>query len=254
MTRGKTFLWLQTLVCIALVVLLSMSALGLCREGMERKAARPMESIYTLEGIRAKFAPIAPLFFMGLGLLIGGLVLGASDANARKSVQDPALERDFLTARIARPSGAMLQERGHQKKLMWIGRALFALCMLPLLRFLLDPANFPQDDLEGMFFGLLWACLPWTSVGLGVLAVTFTLRDRSIRREILAAREQLKDERAEAGPTAAGPVDLSGKARIVRAVIIVAAVVFIVAGAINGSARDVLYKAITICTECVGLG
>ncbi|MBR4502489.1 MAG: thioredoxin [Clostridia bacterium] len=28
----------------------------------------------------------------------------------------------------------------------------------------------------------------------------------------------------------------------------------IIAGALNGSALDVLVKAITICTECVGLG
>ena len=36
--------------------------------------------------------------------------------------------------------------------------------------------------------------------------------------------------------------------------LIVAAVVLILAGVFNGSARDVLYKAITICSECVGLG
>ncbi len=40
----------------------------------------------------------------------------------------------------------------------------------------------------------------------------------------------------------------------VQAVLVVAAVALIVAGVLNGSARDVLYKAITICTECVGLG
>ena len=32
------------------------------------------------------------------------------------------------------------------------------------------------------------------------------------------------------------------------------AIGLIVVGVFNGSARDVLYKAINICTECVGLG
>ena len=34
----------------------------------------------------------------------------------------------------------------------------------------------------------------------------------------------------------------------------IAAVVFIILGVMNGSMKDVLVKAIKICTECVGLG
>ena len=42
--------------------------------------------------------------------------------------------------------------------------------------------------------------------------------------------------------------------RIVRIVILFTAVVFIVLGVMNGGLRDVLIKAINICTECIGLG
>ena len=41
---------------------------------------------------------------------------------------------------------------------------------------------------------------------------------------------------------------------MIQAVLVVAAVVFIIAGVLNGSALDVLVKAIHICTECIGLG
>ncbi|MBO6163647.1 MAG: thioredoxin [Lachnospiraceae bacterium] len=41
---------------------------------------------------------------------------------------------------------------------------------------------------------------------------------------------------------------------MIQAVLLAAAVILIIAGIFNGSARDVLYKAITICSECVGLG
>ena len=41
---------------------------------------------------------------------------------------------------------------------------------------------------------------------------------------------------------------------VIRYVVLVAAITMIIIGIINGSARDTLYKAITICTECVGLG
>ena len=46
-----------------------------------------------------------------------------------------------------------------------------------------------------------------------------------------------------------------GKAQsIARIVIVSLAVLFIVLGVMNGGARDVLVKAINICTECIGLG
>ena len=42
--------------------------------------------------------------------------------------------------------------------------------------------------------------------------------------------------------------------RIVQAAVAAAAVGFIAAGILNGSALDVLIKAITVCSECIGLG
>ena len=44
------------------------------------------------------------------------------------------------------------------------------------------------------------------------------------------------------------------KPSLLQAVIVIAAIFLIIAGVVNGSARDVLYKAANICTECVGLG
>lgn len=42
--------------------------------------------------------------------------------------------------------------------------------------------------------------------------------------------------------------------RIVKCVLLVLAICMIIAGILNGSMLDVLYKAVKICTECVGLG
>ncbi len=44
------------------------------------------------------------------------------------------------------------------------------------------------------------------------------------------------------------------RANAARAVILAVAAALIIAGIINGSALDVLLKAINLCTECVGLG
>lgn len=41
---------------------------------------------------------------------------------------------------------------------------------------------------------------------------------------------------------------------ITQLLAILAAVIFIILGIANGGMRDVLFKAINICTECIGLG
>ncbi len=254
MTRSKLYLAMQAAVCIALVVLLSLSAISIYREGSARKAEHPMESVYTPGEVAGKFAPIAPLLFAGLGLLVAGLVLGAKDENADKPVTDAELNRDLVIARVAQPSEAMLTEQRAQRRLAWIGWAVFALCMVPILIYIMNPAHFPEADLEGMFFSLLRVFLPWTAVGLGALAVTSILREKSVLRQTEAAQAQLKAEKAAGIVAAPQSADMPKKTILPQAIIIVAAVILIIAGVFNGSARDVLYKAITICTECVGLG
>ncbi len=46
----------------------------------------------------------------------------------------------------------------------------------------------------------------------------------------------------------------AAKAKTLRTVLLIAAVCLLLAGVLNGSARDVFGKAVKICTECVGLG
>ena len=41
---------------------------------------------------------------------------------------------------------------------------------------------------------------------------------------------------------------------ILRAALLAIAILLIVSGILNGSMRDVLYKAIIVCSECIGLG
>ena len=44
------------------------------------------------------------------------------------------------------------------------------------------------------------------------------------------------------------------RGKILCAILLIAAVCLLTAGVFNGSARDVLGKAVNICTECIGLG
>ena len=241
MTRVKVYLIVQAVLCLLLVILLSVSAVNIYREGSARKAEHPLESIYTTQDVARKAAPILPLFFIAVGMTAAGLLLGVKDEHAEKPVQDARTTRDLTAGRIAVPGADILRERGYQKRVSVLG----------------------------------WAA---AAAGMGCLIIREILLEKSILRETGLAKAQLAAEKEEhlqgAGKAPAGPEDgaensggtVSHEAlaqgngtgtksrRTLQLVIVAAAIVFIVMGVVNGSAHDVLVKAINICTECIGLG
>lgn len=68
------------------------------------------------------------------------------------------------------------------------------------------------------------------------------------------AEKPVKNVKKEKENGAGVPVRAPEKKWVLQAVIVVVAAALIVAGVINQSARDVLYKAVRICSECIGLG
>lgn len=254
MTKHRIYLWIVAAACVLLAVLTCASAIAICSDGMTRKAEQPMENIFTPEIVAEKTAVLAPLFFTAIGLLIAGLVLGGKDENAEKPVKVSALRLELAASRVLQPSDTMRRDRARRKKLLIAGRGLFALCMIPVALHLANPSSFPQDDLEGMLCALLRVLLPCTALGLGALMAASVMREKSVFREKEAAKKRLKKEKPNGCGAESKTADAPGKQGRMQLFILAAAAVLIFAGIINGSALDVLVKAITICTECVGLG
>ncbi len=84
------------------------------------------------------------------------------------------------------------------------------------------------------------APLFFASIGLTASGLIRVLRDENSRKPVKVGNVE---NRAP-----------SGKVKILQMALLIAAIVLIVAGIFNGSARDVFAKAVKICTECVGLG
>lgn len=291
MEKKRLFLYLQAALCILTVIILGASVIGIYREGALWKAAgHPGDWIFTPEKAREVILRALPVILCGCVLTVTGLLQGVMDGKEELPPADTETSRDLICGRVKEPAEAMIKERELQKKLRIGGWAGALICMVPVLHYITDGRNFESTDLEAVMGALFVHILPWTAAALVILAVCAYLGESSMKREIAAAGIRLTEEKAaEAAAAAAGEPAGDGTAcgaagaetaagpaaetpggsgteaaaeagtdgrrtALLRGIVLAAAVVCILAGIYNGSMRDVLLKAINICTECIGLG
>jgi len=264
MTRSKVYLIIQAVLCVFVTALLCFSVVHLYQEGLAQRAStnNALAWLFTPERIAGQFARIALPFFGSIGFMIAGLVLGMKDPAADTPVNDIECTRDLLASQVKETTDDIRKERSLQKKYLAAGWILFGMCMIPVLIYVVNPAHFPADGLEQMFSSLLLGILPWTFLGLAIVLFFSFLRSRSMAREVSLLKECAAGERKVTVAASEASVqedvpDGRKKSRLVmwvRVIVLAAAVAMIIAGALNGSLRDVLIKAINLCTECVGLG
>ncbi|MCR5651993.1 MAG: hypothetical protein K6F86_12530 [Lachnospiraceae bacterium] len=108
MDKTRLFLIIQSVICILVVLMLSVSAIRIYRDGMARRAENPAESIYTRENFMAAAAPGMLTAFLGLGIAAACWILGIKDEKAEKPAAD--VDIDMKTGRIkTQLSGKNLQ-------------------------------------------------------------------------------------------------------------------------------------------------
>jgi hypothetical protein len=250
----KILLYVQSLLCVALAALPGVLLFRGYRAGLAAREADPLAWIFTREKAAEGLMSLLPLLLISLIVTGVGLFFRIEDRN--KGTPDVESLRELTLRRVAVPSAEMKREQSIQGKLYYGGWMVFALCMVPVLLYVTNGQHFPNGDLESMFLALIGHTLPWIAIGIGAITVAGVWREKSMYREIEAAKEQMKQEKA-AGvtPPERKKTDCSSdRIRLVRIIILVLALCLIAAGIGNGGARDVFGKAVKICTECVGLG
>lgn len=165
----------------------------------------------------------------------------------------------------------------------WLAAIAVALtCAIVVLCYLLDTANFENEDYTQDIFALVKNILPWLAAGFAAAIAATVVSGVFADRQVYAAKTMIKrgDKSAQKqapepkfitktkevaakpafawiGKSVAAAKKVMAKPAFlwaVRGCIFVPAVVFIVLGILNGGANDVLVKAINICQECIGLG
>ena len=164
---------------------------------------------------------------------------GAFSAAAARERLWPMLP--MLAAYAALIIAANRMERGASERPIRYGKserkdrracavAVWIVCAVPCLAWLLNGEHFASWDLEQVRGQLLLHTGPWMAIGFAA-AAAFGAEP--------VAEAQGRTVRAVGA---------------VRVIIYAAAAAFIVLGAMNGGLRDVLVKAGNLCTECIGLG
>lgn len=92
MKMRKVYLIVQSVLCVALALLLTATAIGMYREGAAAKAADPLAQIYTAEKVAERFRPFAPLFLTLVCTTLGGLILGVKDEKGSRPVKCGGLQ------------------------------------------------------------------------------------------------------------------------------------------------------------------
>ena len=237
---------------------------------------------YSAESVQAHL--VVPLVLMGVwaAAIVGGFVLSVVFPMQEKRLA--ASDNRKTLARLKRRMPAFGEGESFanakkavalQEKLrlgIWLGvLAVGVAAAIAILVYVFTPAHYATTDFNGNMLEMLKNVMPWVGAVLLLVVGATVFEHFSVKDEITHVKAMIA---AGARTGAAGPQNAFGapaegthKNRlfltektkkivvlVLRCVVGALAVAFIIAGAFNGGARDVWYKATKICMECIGLG
>ncbi len=246
-----------SVVAVIAGVCFILSALNLYRTGLATDT-QP----YTLQTIAAAFSKIAVPVYLCLALVIGGWILNIVLPPEKKK---PAIEKNqkLILQRLQAKTDlaacpqelrTSIEKLENGRKTQWIiSGVLLAAASGLFLSYACNGSNWHETEfntsmIRGFFALMLCLVIPF----IYIVCTTFYCR-KSLTKQI----ELMRQASTLAPYKGEKP---SGKAKgcklepIVRYSVLVIAVGILVYGLCTGGTADVLAKAATICTECVGLG
>ena len=282
--RGRIHLIYGIILSVLILsvgVCFALSALSIYQSG----ASSP----YTAESISAHFSRFAPLVYVTLAVVVGGVILawtiprrdlvvrGSEDdpldvileryrRGLYRPVKDPATILKRLLTRVDEGElppdcrVSLAKERRLRRVVGIFAAVLSAGAMVPAFVWCCNIDHFSINYLSEDIKTAALFVIPCAAVALGVLVGSTLIRQASVIREtalVKAAMAERKGKTVLSKKNMADKRNLLADPRVlwgVRAVILAVGILFVVLGVINGGMDDVLGKAVRICTECIGLG
>lgn len=219
--------------------------------------ADPTGDPYNPDSISTHFQNIAILVYVTLGAIVGGVLLHLAFPSERAKAR-PIRDEWVLMQKAARKAGnltpELTQKIAQQRRLRILMMVLsvfgFAVLMVVCGLYLVLKATFTVEHATQDIMKASIVVLSPAVLGLAIMH----LCGSKIRKSVLWQTEIYKAAAGGTVPVIKAAKDSRGIIMAVRCVIATAAVALIVLGIFNESAKDVLAKAVKICTECIGLG
>lgn len=259
-TKKKIHL-LYGIVLSAVTVLAGICLIAACLSIYRGGVASGAAQIYTRDIVAAHFAKISIPVYACLVLVIGGMVLNlALPLEKPKPVPEKNLplilrklqEKADLEACGEDLRKAVAKERKLRKAMALTCAIVLACGFLVFICYACSADNWGSNSTPSMVRAM-YVMLPSLGVPF-ICAVTAAYRSRkSLQKEIELMRKAAAQapKTAETAPAKA----VSGRTvNIIRIAILVAGAALVILGACSEGTRDILTKAVNICTECVGLG
>ena len=250
--KEKILRILLTAATILLLVLLAWQCMDIYLVGNSpanlNENGLHIQSVYRSEDVIARLSSLR-IWAMGyLTLLVAVCMMLPRDVRKGSAVpMDPDNRLRLMKKKLTNLPEKAQAEESLRKKIGYGAAAVILLCSAVSLRFLLNRDNFTSWDLEKVMGQMLVHTFPWIILAFAAAFAAFFLCRRSMEREILLLKVLTGDNVPE----------ITSKYSClpwVRIALYGAAVILILLGIGNGGMRDVLVKAINICTECIGLG
>ena len=217
---------------------------------------------FTRERVGDHLKELMPVIIVAVLGIIGGAVLScfSKEDSKLKGKIDYKATIAKLSAKIDWVTCsddfvlAVRKERIFRKRIKIACATVCALCLAVSLIYFLNTSNFPGTDITSEVAYSMVFLIPCAVIAMGSLLTYYIFSESSLKKEADEVKKALTVSKFEGKMPKAVLKSSSKKIMISRIVIISIAVLFIIIGACTGGAGSVLYKAINICTECVGMG
>ncbi|MBQ4600590.1 MAG: hypothetical protein IJB17_03045 [Oscillospiraceae bacterium] len=238
-------------IAVSIVTVIAGICLMCACVGIYRSGDKP----FSREAVAQAFAPIALPVYLCLALVIGGFILDAAlpCPEKEKAQRQPHMvlqrlrQKTDMTLCTPETCRAVLSQCESRRRCTLICTAVNLIAAVVFLIYALNGSNFHRSEINASMLRAMYLFVPCLAVSFASALLCVYHNRKSMEAEIAALR-QAKDCAAEPVP------HRERKLHWLKAALIAAAVVLIAVGYAGGGFRDVLTKAVNICTECIGLG
>ncbi len=256
MTKKRIYFIYSILLSAALAVA------GLCLiaacVGIYRSGQRP----FSREAVAAAFQAIDIPVYFSLLMVLGSIVLNLFWPLESKKKPIEKQYAALLQRQLAKVDlqycaphlrEAIAKQEASRKIHKLITLVLLGLCSIGFLFYGANTGNFPMEGINDAMVKAMCILIPCLAVPFGYGVFTAYYCRHSIKKEL----ELLKQAISDGCPAPAKPSPAPAQKNFlpaVQAAIVCLAVGILLFGLFTGGTKDVLTKAVNICTECVGLG